>query len=351
MAFQMPKHLKKFIFGSLTGHFLLLIVLAIIQLYDGLLFIRIIQPHEWVNYRYPHKPDHISELELFIIMTVLLIFCFGHIAYEKFISKKFLLKNWSELYKSVFASYALACIVNLILTIFIKKTYGRPRPDFLNRCFPNIALSDHDAIKELIYTGTDHKHLNVTFECFFDTQYKKNGYKSHTDPNFLEFMKGYPTNPKGGVCDLKCIKKGRRSFPSGHSSNAWVSFLWFSLFLWGKMKAFAPAFKKQSIRLVPGFLVMIFPIYTAISRTQDYRHHWEDVFVGSIIGISCAIFGYRHYFPSLSDNDCNLSYSQIRWMIKEGEASGDEKVKLMRQRLHTKFGTSVIVKTEKVEIA
>jgi hypothetical protein len=56
-----------------------------------------------------------------------------------------------------------------------------------------------------------------------------------------------------------------------------------------------------------GFL-FAFPIIgallVAISRTEDYRHHWQDVTIGALLGTFCAYFAYRQYYPGLSQEAC-----------------------------------------------
>lgn len=46
----------------------------------------------------------------------------------------------------------------------------------------------------------------------------------------------------------------------------------------------------------------------AISRTEDYRHHWQDVTIGAILGTLCAYFAYRQYYPGLSQDSCRDPY-------------------------------------------
>ncbi|KAH9072094.1 lipid phosphate phosphatase 1 [Lactarius deliciosus] len=85
------------------------------------------------------------------------------------------------------------------------------------------------------------------------------------------------------------IIDGRKSFPSGHSSTAFVGMTFTALFLAGKTAALC-------------FDVSPFPgtfLNSRLARLAlDYRHHKEDVIVGSVIGILSGTICYLLYWPN-----------------------------------------------------
>ncbi|KAG6868280.1 hypothetical protein C0993_005565 [Termitomyces sp. T159_Od127] len=42
---------------------------------------------------------------------------------------------------------------------------------------------------------------------------------------------------------------------------------------------------------------------------MDYRHHWQDVLVGSVLGTVVSYFAYRQYYPSLASELSHRPYS------------------------------------------
>ena len=53
-------------------------------------------------------------------------------------------------------------------------------------------------------------------------------------------------------------------------------------------------------------MIFLIPVLIAslvsISRIVDYRHHWDDVLVGSLIGCASAATGYFYFYNLLIEN-------------------------------------------------
>ncbi|KAK2460589.1 hypothetical protein APHAL10511_007059 [Amanita phalloides] len=157
------------------------------------------------------------------------------------------------------------------ITQFVKITVGRPRPDFIARCQPPA---------------------------------------NATDPTL-----GLSTWTICTQTDHYLLKDGFRSFFSGHSSTVSFAGLGFlSFYLAGKVHLFDKRgyAGKTWLALSPFSAAAL----VAISRTMDYRHHWQDVGVGAIVGTVLAYFCYRQYYPSLASE---LSHCPYGPRIKEEE--------------------------------
>lgn len=101
---------------------------------------------------------------------------------------------------------------------------------------------------------------------------------------------------------------GLRSTPSGHSSISFAGLLYLSYWLFGQFKLTQtrqPVWKP----LVCGLPVLM-ATYIALSRTQDYRHHFADIIFGSILGIAFATFSYFRYFNNFASEDMDKPVDQ-----------------------------------------
>ncbi|KAJ2957873.1 hypothetical protein NQZ79_g6451 [Umbelopsis isabellina] len=148
----------------------------------------------------------------------------------------------------------LGLSMTIMMTDIVKITVGRPRPDMLDRCQPAAGSVDPPlGLSNYTICTTD---LN-------------------------SYM----------------MKDAFKSFPSGHSSFSFAGLGYLSLYLAGKMHLF-----DKLGHTYKGFIFAgpwIAALLVAISRTVDYRHHWQDVTVGAMLGTGLAIFAYRQYYPPL----------------------------------------------------
>ncbi|KAL3231183.1 Diacylglycerol pyrophosphate phosphatase 1 [Nakaseomyces bracarensis] len=140
-----------------------------------------------------------------------------------------------------------------LFTNYIKNWVGRLRPDFLARCQPRVDIPED-------------RYYTIDEVC--------------TTEDYYTLLDGF------------------RTTPSGHASESFAGlgylYYWIcgqlltevkSTGLWRKTIAFAP---------------LLIASLIALSRTQDYRHHFVDVVIGSVLGMLFAHFIYRRYFPSIS---------------------------------------------------
>ncbi|XP_027154748.1 lipid phosphate phosphatase 2-like [Coffea eugenioides] len=140
-----------------------------------------------------------------------------------------------------------AVLITAVITDAIKDATGRPRPDFFWRCFPDGA-EKYDKWGNVICHG-----------------------------------------------DAGDIREGHKSFPSGHTSWSFAGLGFLSLYLAGKIKAFDR--KGHVAKLCIVFLPLLAAALVAVSRVDDYWHHWQDVFTGGLIGLVVAFFCYLQFFP------------------------------------------------------
>ncbi|KAI0046685.1 PAP2-domain-containing protein [Auriscalpium vulgare] len=165
------------------------------------------------------------------------------------------IRSWQEAHISTLG-VLLGLSITGSITQFVRITVGRPRPDIISRCRP-----DADAIDPPFGLST-----------------------------FSEVC--HPTLSKAFIED------GFRSFPSGHASLSFAGLGFLTFYIAGKTRLFhhrGHAWKAW-LALTP----LSVAVLVAISRTEDNLHHWEDVSVGGLLGLTVAYFAYRQYYPSLS---------------------------------------------------
>jgi membrane-associated phospholipid phosphatase len=177
------------------------------------------------------------------------------------------------------------------VTSGLKDVVGKPRPDFLARCDPDLSN-----VAAYVVGGLGLNKASA------------------------------PILVNTGICqntDISVVKDGFAAFPSGHSSFSWAGLLYLSLWLSAKFALtfpgpfrFAPLRRQAegNVNIVSPFrslaaapplyllLLVLAPVAVALficaTRYADYMHAGWDIIGGSLIGISFAWAGFRWYHIS-----------------------------------------------------
>ncbi|CAO1947873.1 unnamed protein product [Urochloa humidicola] len=226
------------------------IVLVLLAVLDGVL--NIIEPfHRFVgsemmtDLSYPMKDNTVPFWAVPIIGIIGPMIIITAIYFKR--------RNVYDLHHAILG-LLFSVLITAVLTDAIKDGVGRPRPDFFWRCFPD------------------------------------------GKPDYNNFT-------TGAIChgEASVIKEGHKSFPSGHTSWSFAGLGFLSWYLAGKIKVFDRRghVAKLCIVLAPLLLAAL----VAVSRVDDYWHHWQDVCTGGLLGLTIASICYLQFFPLPSDEN------------------------------------------------
>ncbi|KAG0455028.1 hypothetical protein HPP92_023966 [Vanilla planifolia] len=222
---------------------LLVVIDAILNVIEP--FHRFVGKDMMTDLRYPLKSNTVPFWAVPLIGIILPIFIFTCIYFKK--------QNVYDLHNAILG-LLFSVLVTGVLTDAIKDAVGRPRPDFFWRCFPD-GIDAYDKVTTSV------------------------------------------------IChgDKSVIKEGHKSFPSGHSSWSFAGLGFLAWYLAGKIRVFDRSGHVAKLCIV--LLPLLCAALVAISRVDDYWHHWQDVFAGGFLGLFVASFCYLQFFPPPYDSD------------------------------------------------
>lgn len=242
---------------------LLLLVAAEVLLNAIEPFYRFVGADMMTDLKYPMKTNTVPAWAVPVIAPIVPIIIFTVVYIQR--------RNVYDLHHATLG-ILFSVLITAVLTDAIKDAVGRPRPDFFWRCFPD-GIPVYD---------------NVT---------------------------------TGVICNgiASVIKEGHKSFPSGHTSWSFAGLGFLSWYLAGKIAVFDRRGHVAKLCIV--ILPLLVAAMVAVSRVDDYWHHWQDVCAGGILGTVVASVCYLQFFPPPSDQKGLWPHAHFRYITERDEAS------------------------------
>ncbi|KAH7388777.1 PAP2 domain-containing protein [Pyrenochaeta sp. MPI-SDFR-AT-0127] len=251
-----------------------------------------------------------------IILVVCLVFVPGPTA-ERGTPKALIWRRKLWEWNTGWMGLALSLATAFMITQGMKNLFGKPRPDFLSRCKPDLDRIEEFAVNPIVGSTFNANWVLVT----------------------------------SGICttdDADLLKDGFKSYPSGHASFSWAGLLYLTLFLASKFSVAIPFLPPRPYSTNPAYTSAVAPsnlkkqhslpfhkqessvsspsypdeyvvpiryqnaappvytlilvlvpvasaIYIASTRFTDFRHFGFDLLFGSLIGITTSWFSFRFY--------------------------------------------------------
>lgn len=222
------------------------------------------------------------------------------------------IKDWrSFLYdgNQAFLGLYLTYLITNIFCDYIKNFAGRLRPSFLAVC------------------DVDFEKVNAQYLQFQNVTGGMS-LESYGPRNLFD----------ASICkgDPSLLVEERRSFPSGHTSFTFTTMTYLTLYLAGQLRLYHGTCRvwKYVVCSLPLFFAVLVPF----SRLMDYRHHWEDVVAGALIGFVFALTVYYFMYPPLRDENCDTPINRSRVNLtkqKKVKVDDDEEVEIVDEKPKT----------------
>jgi len=210
------------------------------------------------QFAYPNRGWIISPSQSAIICTVIPI---GIMALAQLRIRSF----WD--FNNAVLGLLYSLILSSLFQVIIKQLIGGFRPIFLDVCRPDISRAASNNATGL--NGVGFHQIMYTVEVC--------------------------TNP-----DKNAIKTAMTSFPSGHATTAFASYVFFFLWMNAKLKVWAN-FHATFYWLAALLAPLLGATLMAACLTVDQAHNWYDICAGVTIGTIVAFMVYRMSYAAVWD--------------------------------------------------